>query len=245
MKAFILTLLCSVILSGNAFTQQKEQSIRVIGTAEMEIVPDEIYISLTLKEYMKDKKKMAIEQLEEGLVNYLNTKVKVDSKDIKMENLDARIVAMKRSRNKEEMISKSYVVKLKSTRQAVELFVAMDSLGMSSAYVSRYSHSKMEEYKKQIKINAIKAAREKADYLMAAIGQKAGKAFSVIESSGYVQIDDDTRYPRGGYAQSNIAYNSHSLISSSGMDLESEGSNEIGEKTIKLRYSIEVSFLIE
>lgn len=244
------TILILVAISALAFTTKAqdtktEHSIKVIGTAEMEIVPDEIYMSVTLREYTKDKKKFTIEELEKNLVNFIEKVTVTDKKDIKMDNMSAYVLSMKR-KNKDEIISKSYDVKFKNSQQVYMLYSAMDSLGISKAFVSKYSHSKMDEYKKEIKIKAIKAAREKANYLLEAIGEKAGKAIFVEEKTGFVTVDDGTRNGRDYI--NNYSSMSNSLVQTRymiGSGDESGSDNTIGDKTIKLNYVINAEFAIQ
>lgn len=221
-------------------TGKTEHAIKVIGTAEMEVVPDEIYMSVTLKEYTKDKKKFSIEELEKAMVNYLDKITGTDKKDIKMDNMSAYMISLRR-KNKDEVITKSYNVKFKNPQQVAQLYSVMDSLGISGAYVSRYSHSKMDEYKKEIKTKAIIAARDKAVYLLAAIGEKTGKAISVSERSGLVVVDDGTydRYRSNTYSQSNTRLDNYA-----GSLFESDKESTVGDKTIKLHYEIEAEFEI-
>jgi uncharacterized protein len=244
MKKLIFLFAIFISFNASAQTQQKVNSIKVIGTAEMEIVPDEIYMSITINEYMKDKKKVMIEDLEKNFVNYMETVVKAEKQNITMENLDARMIALKRKQNKDELIRKNYEVKLKNFDQVMDVLVAMDSLKMY-AYVSRLSHSKMDEYKKQIKINAIKAARDKADYLMAAIGQKAGKAISVVETDGYVGVEDRLSAYGGRAFRGNTFAQSNSYMEERDMRMEDGGVSGLGSRTIKIRYQIEAEFAIE
>lgn len=247
----LLSAIFAFVFITKAQDHKPEHSIKVIGTAEMEIVPDEIYLSVTLREYTKDKKKFTIEELEKNLVNFIEKVTSTDKKDIKMDNMSAYVLSMKR-KNKDEVITKSYDVKFKKSQQVYMLYSVMDSLGISKAYVSKYSHSKMDEYKKQIKINAIKAAREKADYLMEAIGEKSGKAISVIEVTGFVSVNDGT-YDNGRennyYSNSSygVVQSRTSGVFSSG-SFSSEGvseDNTIGDKTIKLNYTINAEFVIQ
>jgi uncharacterized protein YggE len=241
----ILSAIVAFAFTTNAQETKGEHSIKVIGTAELEIVPDEIYMSVTLKEYTnKDKKKFNIEELEKNLVNYIEKVATTDKKDIKMDNMSAYVLSMKR-KNKDEIISKSYDVKFKNSQQVYMLYSVMDSLGISKAFVSKYSHSKMDEYKKQIKINAIKAAKEKATYLLEAIGEKPGKAINIEEKSGLVSIDDGTRNGREYNNYSNL---SNSLVQTRYMISDGEdGSSDkiIGDKTIKLNYTINAEFAIQ
>lgn len=244
----ILSAIFAFAFTTKAQETKDEHSIKVIGTAEMEIVPDEIYVSVTLREYTKDKKKFTIEELEKNLVNFIEKVTTTDKKDIKMDNMSAYVLSMKR-KNKDEVITKSYDVKFKNSQQVYMLYSVMDSLSISKAYVSKYSHSKMDEYKKQIKINAIKAAKEKATYLLEAIGEKAGKAISVSEPSGFVSVNDGTdNYERNfrGNTYSNVSQ-SASFGGSGYWDVGGSGSGEntIGDKTIKLNYTINAEFAIQ
>jgi uncharacterized protein len=246
-KIALLFAICTlgVSVSPAQEIQKKEHSIKVIGTAELEIVPDQMFVSVTLKEYMKDKKKMNIEELEKNFVNFVEKTTATDKKDIKMNNLDACMISMKRKKNKDEVITKNYTVKYKNAQQVYQLFSVMDSLGISGAYVSKYSHSKMDEYKKQVKVDAIKAAQEKAAYLLAAIGEKMGKAITVTENSGFVNVDDGVYRNRYDNYSGNVS-NSYSQ-SAYHVDGAGAGGQEdaISEKTIKLHYEINAEFEIQ
>ena len=245
----IISAIFAFAFTTKAQDAKAEHSIKVIGTAELEIVPDEIYMSVTLREYTnKEKKKMTIEELEKNLVNYIEKVTTTDKKDIKMDNMSAYVLSMKR-KNKDEIITKSYDVKFKNSQQVYMLYSVMDSLSISKAFVSKYSHSKMDEYKKQIKVNAIKAAKEKATYLLEAIGEKVGKAIYVEEKTGFVSVNDGT-YDNG--RESNYRGNISNTISQSyggsgHYDLGENGGagNTIGDKTIKLNYSINAEFAIQ
>jgi len=240
MKKLIFSLLTLLSFS---FTQAQTaapepRSIAVIGTAEMEIVPDEIYVSATLREFTKEKKKYAIEDLEKGMVNFIESITKVPRTDISMDNLDADVIALRRKSKKDAVISKSYEIKFKDQKQIAQFFAAMDSLNVSYANVVRYSHSKMAEFKKQIKIDAIKAAKDKSDYLLLAIGSRTGKPLKISEPNGFVSVDDgDFRPFRGNVYQSNTVY-------SGGESEERSEENSIGGKKIKLRYQINAEFEI-
>ena len=244
-KLFFILAALAFSFAAKAQETKKEHTIKVTGTAELEIVPDEIYMSVTLREYTKDKKKQTIEDLEKDLVNFLEKATITDRKDIKMDNMSGYLIKMKR-KNKDEQVSKSYNIKFKNPQQVYQLYSVMDSLGISNAYVSKYSNSKMDEYKKQIKITAIKAAKDKAAYLLEAIGEKPGKAVSVAEKTGYVIVDDGTNGDdrrNYKYAQ-NINFLDKDYSAYGHSDGSADDSAVIGDKTIKLQYDIDVEFEI-
>ena len=72
--AFLLTS-SSFIFAQTANTVEKDliKKIEVTGTAELEVVPDELYFSISLKEYFKDEKnqkdKVTLDILEKQLID--------------------------------------------------------------------------------------------------------------------------------------------------------------------------------
>ncbi|MFT6769786.1 MAG: hypothetical protein ACJAX8_002136, partial [Flavobacteriales bacterium] len=49
----------------------------------------------------------------------------------------------------------------------------LDSLKIKNAFLSRVSHSEIETMTKEVEIEAIQNAKEKADYLLEAVGEAA------------------------------------------------------------------------
>ena len=113
------------------------------------------------------------------------------------------------------------------------MFEKLDALNIYGSYIAKVNHSKILEYKKEVRIMAIKAAKEKADYLLEAIGEETGKALKVNELNQNM-----------GYA--NTSLNSRSMGHSIHKE-KKEGSDEvvIQFKKIKLRASIYVKFEIK
>ena len=72
MKKFI-SLITLVALTYTAFAQNVDmrRKIEITGTAEQEVTPDIINVSISLQEYMDGKKKITIDQLEQQLFLYL------------------------------------------------------------------------------------------------------------------------------------------------------------------------------
>src|SRR5690606_17774563 len=59
---------------------------------------------------------------------------------------------------------------------------ALEAEGISNVQVDRVDHSKIEQLKRDVKIQAIKVAKEKANDMAEAIGQTAGKAVYIQEN---------------------------------------------------------------
>lgn len=153
--------------------------IEVTGTAEKEIIPDEIYISITLREQVEGKDKATVDEQEEKL------KAALVTLGIPLDNLslsDANSNYVKVRIAKKDVIAKSeYVLKVTDAMTLGKVFEKFDELKVTDARVSRVSHSKIEEYRNEVRIMAIKAAKDKADYLLQAINEETGKPIKVQE----------------------------------------------------------------
>jgi len=61
------------------------------------------------------------------------------------------------------------------------VFQQLDKLEITDAFIAKVNHSKLDSLNKEVKILAIKAAKNKADYLLTAIGEQTGKPLIVEE----------------------------------------------------------------
>jgi uncharacterized protein YggE len=227
------------ILGINTFAQTTptppRKTIAVTGTAEMEIVPDEIYVSITLQEYKENGNKVVMETLEKLFREVVNT-MKIDAKNLTIEgSYGYRNYIPKKHKQKEFFLSKTYQLKMSELSKYNELIDRLEDEGISNVYISRTHHSKMEELKKQLKINAIKAAKEKAGYLLTAINEQLGETLEVNE-----QVNNEY-FPMYNNMRANV---NMKVMGSS----DSNGSSEelaIEMKTIKITCQISVVFAIK
>ena len=98
-----------------------------------------------------------------------------------------------RRTKKELTVKNEYVLKVGDASTVSQVFEKLDELKIVEAHISRVSHSKLPELQKEVRILAIKAAKDKAEYLLSAIDEKIGKPIYVHElSSSY--SDDELGY---------------------------------------------------
>lgn len=186
MKSIILSaalFLTASLTAQNPLAGEEKPYIEVNGTGEMEVVPDEIYVAITLREKSNNKKTISIEEQEQNLKNALKN-LKVDLKNLSLAGADADLVRIE-WRKKGVITQKQYSLKLGNATILGQVFTELDKLEITDAYVSHVQHSKIDSLRKGVKIMAIKAAKNKADYLLAAIGEKTGKALIVRENDPY------------------------------------------------------------
>ncbi|MGQ1787188.1 MULTISPECIES: SIMPL domain-containing protein [unclassified Saccharicrinis] len=153
--------------------------VEVTGTAEIEVVPDEIYISIVIKED-DSKGKQQVEEQEKKMLKTL-TDIGIDvNKDLSILDFssDFKEYWYKKSGIR---TAKKYQLIVNSGATLGKVFLEMEEIGISNLSIIKTDHSKIEELKQEVKVDAIKAAKDKATKLVEAIHQKVGKAIYIQE----------------------------------------------------------------
>lgn len=233
MKTGILLAIIALLpmLAFSQLNQQEKETpyIEVVGTGEMEIVPDQIYISFTLKERFEGKKKIELENQEKEMKKRM-IKIGIDLNDLQLADASSDYVKIKRKKS-DAIASKDYLLKVSSTSQVAQVFDLLDEIDAFNADIQRVDHSKITDYKKEVKMMAVKAAKEKAGYLLSAIDEKVGKPLFIQERETYDE-------PQFLMAKANIR------MMDSTVDKE-EVLPELSFKKIKLKYTVFARFAIQ
>lgn len=163
--------------------------IEIAGTSEKEIMPDEIYVSVTIRERMDGKERITLDVQEKNFKDLLK-KINIDLNLLSLSDANADYVKI-RYKQKDVLAQVTYTLKLSTAKMVGDLFTGLYELKIQDAYISKVSHSKMEEFKKELRIAAIKNAKEKAEYLTEAIGYKIGRPMVIYENApvNYVAYD--------------------------------------------------------
>jgi len=186
---FVVIILSFISLYGASQTpviMEKEtvRKIEVTGTAELEVVPDEIYFSMSLREYFRDEKsqkdKIVLDVLEKQLIDALK------AAGMPRENLRVSGVSGYREWNGRKkpqffLASKQYQLKLSNLQNINDLMAKVDDRGVEYVNVTRVEHSQKAQFRRDVKVNALKAAKEKAAYLLESIGSVLGEALEIKE----------------------------------------------------------------
>lgn len=212
--------------------------ITVMGTAEMEVIPDEIYFSISLREYFKekDKNKVDIAALEKQLQAAVNA-AGIAKENFQIENIYGnRWHWNQRKKPVDFLESRRYVLKLNNLAKVDDVLSKVDAKGIEYVNISRYEHSKIEQYRKELKLKALQAAKEKAGYLVQGLGEQLGGVLEINELGG-----TDGYYPP--YPVYNRASNEMMKADAMGGDMAAEP--EIDFRKIKLRYEMQAVFSIK
>jgi uncharacterized protein len=215
------------------------RNIEVNGSAEMELSPNEFYLTILAKEYMDEyKKKVSIDELERNIKEAIS-KTGIPNENLVISEIESAIIKYHRKKGKDLFLSKSYILKITNPAHLEPLLNAFSEMQLESVELTRTSHSELEKYRIQIKAGAVEAAKKKAENMLAPLGAKVGKVIFVHELTDEYS---PAVYNQGyGYRASQDKF-SNSVIS----EERSSGSEEnIGFKKIKLRYQVLVRFEID
>jgi uncharacterized protein YggE len=218
------------------------KTITVSGSAEMEIVPDEIYVNITLREYQKrGENKKDIETIKTTFLEICKAIGLPDSviSIFSFTGYNNYYSFKKRKKDPDMQSSITYQVKFKSSELMDKLVEKLDDEATQNFVIANTSHSKMTEFRRQLKIKAVQAAKDKGIYLTEAVGERLGEAITIIEPES-----NNNLYLASGLASNNV-YSQTNLSFRDGSRNENETEQEIDFKKIKLRYEVSVIFALK
>jgi uncharacterized protein YggE len=137
----------------------------------------------------------------------------------------------------------TYQVKFKDSKTMDDLVEKLDDEATQNFIIANTSHSKMTEIRKQLKINAIQAAKNKGIYLTESIGEKLGEAIKIEEpDENYTGLNVRPLSSQAIVRGANSLSSNLNMRSSYG---DTYSSTEIDFKKMKLRFEVEVVFALK
>jgi uncharacterized protein len=238
MKNLLVAILSFLTISSFAQDNKTPRTINVNGSAEMEVVPDEIYVQVELREY--DKKgagKIDIETIKRNFLNAAKS-IGLAETDLSVQGYsgwdgNAWWYKKNKKQNPDMKAGITYWVKVSSTAKMDELVNKLDDEATQNFFIAKVSHSKIQEFKKQLKVQAVKAAKDKATYLAEAINEKVGEAITINEPNevGY--------YPQPMYRTANVMMEQKMSGDAGGAPMN------VDFKKIKLQFDVNVIFALK
>ena len=230
-----LVLFTAFVALASIFTIQAQDihsrpHIDISGKAEKFVDPDEIILNIVINE--KDySKKTTLENLEKDMIKALKG-VGIDTKkDLTVVDLSSDIHHYKFKKN-EVKLSKTYRLKTSSAKEATTALLALEEVGISEINIAQIKCTKIEEYKDEARVIAMKDAHRKAKLLTEAINQPLGKAIYITEND----FTNVRTYPRLMMSKSN------------GVMEDAVAESEIADisfEKIKIESRIQIKFALE
>jgi uncharacterized protein YggE len=82
----------------------------------------------------------------------------------------------------EVVLTKQYQLIVQDAKTLEKVFFEFQNLGISNVSIVKFEHSKIEQYRQDVKVAAVKAAKEKAELLAVALERKLGNALYAQEA---------------------------------------------------------------
>ena len=231
----ILLLIClfssKLLFCQNNIEEKTHKIIEVTGVAEMSIPPNMVVFNINLTERMEGREKWTIDKQERSLKEGLLA-IGIDGqKDLKIVDLNSAYLARK-IRKDVTVSDKNYRLTVTDMSKIGKIQDLADKLHVNRLDLVLLTNTDLPKYRKETKIQAIKAAKEKAEYLLAAIGQKLGKAVFIQEADFKSYGNQDLDPFRGNAFTMKVLSDEPEV-------------NELGLKDIIIKFSIFVKFEIE
>ena len=227
MKVRLFLLFISLLTAVSLHAQDKGRYVEVTGNSEIEIVPDKIHFIIEIREYFVEefdgkskpeeyRTKVPLEQIETQLRKALS-RIGIGQEAIRTQEVGD----FRRKQGQDFLISKTFDITLTDFNQMDKIVKSIDTKGVNLMRIGELENNDILSYHKKGKIEALKAAQQKATYLVEALGKKLGDVISIEEKGS------DDVYP---VAQSNV--------------MSSNASSFEAYPTIKKSYSMLVRFEI-
>jgi uncharacterized protein YggE len=204
--------------------------IEVVGNGEIEVVPDQIYISFTLKERFEGKTKIGLEDQEKEMKKRL-VKLGIDLKDLQLADANSDFIKIKRKKP-DVIASKDYILMVSTTGTLSKVFEMLDEINAFNAGIQRVDHSNIKEFRKQVKMQAVQEAKEKAGYLLSAIGESIGKPLFIQERESFNEYQPMFKTAMSPAMSTDAVQNEEPLP-------------ELSFQKIKLKYTVFTRFAIK
>jgi len=233
-----ITFFAMILLATQLIAQEQkpiQKTVSVSGSAETEVAPDEIYVQVDLREYnKKNGDKIDINSIKNNFLAACKSMGLTD-KDVTVQSYQGYdqnywYLRKNKKQNPDMKASISYWVKVDNVSKLDALVDKMDDEATQNFFIAKAEYSKMDELKKDMKIAAVKAAKEKATYLSEAIGEHIGDAITINDPT---EIDNT---PRPYYANATFKASA---------DNAAEPALNVDFKKIKVRYEVSVVFSLK
>ena len=239
------TLAAFVLVVPSALAQQAEPPvISVSGSAEVKVVPDEIYLRLgieTRHANLEDAKKQNDERVSKA-IDFLK------SSNIKSKDIQTDFISIEPTYDTEVsltkpvayIVRKSIEVKLTEIDRFEKVLSGLVTNGITNVHGIEFRTSQLRKHRDTARAMAIRAAKEKADALAGELGVKRGKVHSVNANDWGGWFSASGSYWGRGYGGGMM----QNAVQEAGPSGDSDESGlSVGQ--ISVSATVNVSFVIE
>jgi uncharacterized protein YggE len=251
-----LLFVIAVVMNSTSYAAEKENPhmITVQGVAEVKVVPDEVVITIGNETANKNVKE-AISKNDEQIKKLMDTikKAGVEQKYIQTSTVSVRPEYREdhifygkanaqaqappqqiqettaENRIKYFIAQKTIVITLKDTKKVEELLSNIYETGVTNVQGVDFRTTELRKHRDRARDMAMKAAKEKAEAMAGAIGQKIGKALFINENS----VSHFNPFGNNAYNAQN------STVPTSENPADSEGTISLGQISVNATVTVQ------
>ena len=182
--------------------------VEIVGTAEKEVEPDIFYLSFSLDE-SDNAKKIDINAMEQRMLAALQS-LGIDTKnDLTVTGMSGDDWYWWWRKSHKKYQRKTYSLKMENLDLVNKSCDKLDSLKVSYR-LSKVDYSQMDELKKEVQQEAVRAARQKAENLLSGENKKVNELIYLQEKEAF---NNQSLYRNSydNYALKSVAYESPSF----------------------------------
>lgn len=188
MKNHALTILAATFLQIASLQAQNNEkvpgSITVSESVEKEVTPDQIFVSITLREYNDNKnKKVEIESIRNAFLSSVKSLGIPESKIVVQSysgwNSNPIIYKKNKKADPDLKASITYLVEFANPKEMNSLSDKLDDNATKSFDITKYDYSHKKELQDSLQFAAIKAAKLKATRVAEVLGERLGHVQSI------------------------------------------------------------------
>lgn len=180
-------LVATVILFATTASAQvvNVPSITMQASAERQVTPDEIYISITIRE-SDYKGKKTLEEMQQAMLGVLKRN-RIDIPECLSMNFMGSNVSYTTFRRKPVPQSQAtYTLKLYDTSIMQDVIYGLEEVQISNIRLVETKYTKEDSLRNELGIEAMKKAQAEAAALAGAVGQEIGKAISISSWNSHI-----------------------------------------------------------
>lgn len=221
-------------LTSVVFASAQPRYIEVVGSAETDIDPNIIVISVQLREYDENKEKITLNKIEGDFMAAVIAS-KIPKENVRLADLTADAFKP-RKKDRDSYSQKTFEITFSKSEDVLTFLGNLRDVKIQNLRVVKLSHTEIPKFRLETKIAALKAAEMKAEALLSSVNSKKGKALLIEE-----RPEDGEWFARnlGDNAIYSNTVNHYNLNS----DLPE--THNIQLKKIHLRFEVRAQFEIE
>lgn len=221
-----------VILCSHLGAQVQEPPyIEIQARAEKEVVPDQIYVMIALFEIQDGRKSIKLAEQESKLKNIVKG-LGLPLSNLSLYNAQANYGNINMWGKKDVIDRKYYSLKVSNAETIGKLYEELNKIYINEAYIYKSEYSQKDSLLQDLRIEAMRKAKNQANVMTRAIGSKVGKPLIIREQQEYYPVAYENAMMTKGLYETDDAVSSNM-------------SESMEYKPLKISLSVYVKFALD